>query len=190
MNWWRGCRNPGIYILSWFQFDFKSRTLLYCVSLTCEIQRIGTSKEPDLSLWRNRLARSAVNRKVGGSSPPRDVTFEHLWRLHWQALSIFQRCIYMSDFVKIGLRESGQKVVTDGRLHCLTLWGPVFPYIPKSLGDHYSHIFPKFSKKLAKVLLAFASHLLHSYCTYRLHFCTNINYTCVGKSWSNNERMY
>ena len=23
-------------------------------------------------LWRNRLARSAVNRKVGGSSPPRD----------------------------------------------------------------------------------------------------------------------
>jgi hypothetical protein len=27
------------------------------------------------SLWRNRLARSAVNRKVGGSSPPRDVSF-------------------------------------------------------------------------------------------------------------------
>ena len=27
------------------------------------------------SLWRNRLARSAVNRKVGGSSPPRDVGF-------------------------------------------------------------------------------------------------------------------
>ena len=25
------------------------------------------------SPWRNRLARSAVNRKVGGSSPPRDV---------------------------------------------------------------------------------------------------------------------
>ena len=28
-----------------------------------------------LSLWRNRLARSAVNRKVGGSSPPRDEHF-------------------------------------------------------------------------------------------------------------------
>ena len=27
------------------------------------------------SLWRNRLARSAVNRKVGGSSPPRDEAF-------------------------------------------------------------------------------------------------------------------
>ena len=25
-----------------------------------------------MSLWRNRLARSAVNRKVGGSNPPRD----------------------------------------------------------------------------------------------------------------------
>lgn len=29
------------------------------------------------SLWRNWLARSAVNRKVGGSSPPRDVSFFH-----------------------------------------------------------------------------------------------------------------
>ena len=27
------------------------------------------------SLWRNRLARSTVNRKVGGSSPPRDAPF-------------------------------------------------------------------------------------------------------------------
>ena len=27
------------------------------------------------SLWRNRLARSTVNRKVGGSSPPRDGLF-------------------------------------------------------------------------------------------------------------------
>ena len=35
-----------------------------------------------LSLWRNRLARSAVNRKVGGSSPPRDGPFAHLDRLY------------------------------------------------------------------------------------------------------------
>ena len=27
------------------------------------------------SLWRNRLARSTVNRKVGGSSPPKDGVF-------------------------------------------------------------------------------------------------------------------
>ena len=35
---------------------------------------------PSKSLWRNRLARSAVNRKVGGSSPPRDdfFFFSHL----------------------------------------------------------------------------------------------------------------
>ncbi|CAK8691060.1 unnamed protein product [Clavelina lepadiformis] len=30
------------------------------------------SRESCKSLWRNRLARSAVKRKVGGSSPPRD----------------------------------------------------------------------------------------------------------------------
>ena len=29
-----------------------------------------------MSLWRNWLARSAVNRKVGGSSPPRDGFFK------------------------------------------------------------------------------------------------------------------
>ena len=28
-----------------------------------------------MSPWRNRLARSAVNRKVGGSSPPGDESF-------------------------------------------------------------------------------------------------------------------
>ena len=32
-------------------------------------------RQPSRSLWRNRLARSAVNRKVGGSSPPRDGLF-------------------------------------------------------------------------------------------------------------------
>ena len=35
-----------------------------------------------LSLWRNRLARSAVNRKVGGSSPPRDGLFFLNLNLH------------------------------------------------------------------------------------------------------------
>ena len=36
------------------------------------------------SLWRNRLARSAVNRKVGGSSPPRDELFILLIPVHKQ----------------------------------------------------------------------------------------------------------
>ena len=31
-----------------------------------------------MSPWRNRLARSAVNRKVGGSSPPGDGLFSKL----------------------------------------------------------------------------------------------------------------
>ena len=34
-------------------------------------------------LWRNRLARSAVNRKVGGSSPPRcDFLFLYIFYFH------------------------------------------------------------------------------------------------------------
>ena len=35
----------------------------------------GGRRKPcqQLPLWRNRLARSAVNRKVGGSNPPRGV---------------------------------------------------------------------------------------------------------------------
>ena len=37
----------------------------------CIYSRLG-----DRSLWRNRLARSTVNRKVGGSSPPRDALLE------------------------------------------------------------------------------------------------------------------
>ena len=36
------------------------------------LSSIGETAQPIMSmpLWRNRLARSAVNRKVGGSSPP------------------------------------------------------------------------------------------------------------------------
>ena len=36
------------------------------------VTRVGKAYSHRLSLWRNRLARSAVNRKVGGSSPLRD----------------------------------------------------------------------------------------------------------------------
>lgn len=39
------------------------------------LRAIGEMGEAAGSLWRNRLARSAVNRKVGGSSPPRDALF-------------------------------------------------------------------------------------------------------------------
>ena len=43
--------------------------------LSTECRSCSFSKGIFKSLWRNRLARSAVNRKVGGSSPPRDVYF-------------------------------------------------------------------------------------------------------------------
>ena len=55
-----------------------------------------------LSLWRNWLARSAVNRKVGGSSPPRDViTFEHFDEnktdIHFDNFCIKAHLVYPID---------------------------------------------------------------------------------------------
>ena len=57
------------------------------------------------SLWRNRLARSAVNRKVGGSSPPRDeLNFFPLRRMSF------------GWFVKFGHLNSARRVsCQDGR---------------------------------------------------------------------------
>lgn len=43
-----------------------------------------------VSLWRNRLARSAVNRKVGGSSPPRDAWATYFRKVN--ALPFFPPC--------------------------------------------------------------------------------------------------
>ena len=48
-------------------FECYSRLILWTLCLLCL-----SIAQKFLSLWRNRLARSAVNRKVGGSSPPRD----------------------------------------------------------------------------------------------------------------------
>ena len=42
-----------------------------------------------LSLWRNRLARSAVNRKVGGSSPPRGDLFSFYYIMNVQKWYFF-----------------------------------------------------------------------------------------------------
>ena len=47
--------------------------------------------EQEKSPWRNRLARSAVNRKVGGSSPPGDDFFS------------IQRCANKCCSLKMGL---------------------------------------------------------------------------------------
>ena len=53
------------------------------VGWVCKSRPHPLSYKPKQSLWRNRLARSAVNRKVGGSSPPRDVPFSE-----WHASSL------------------------------------------------------------------------------------------------------
>ena len=49
------------------------------------------------SLWRNRLARSAVNRKVGGSSPPRDVYFDII-RYSFAAASILMKTSILKSY--------------------------------------------------------------------------------------------
>ena len=54
---------------------------------------IESSGRHAMSLWRNRLARSAVNRKVGGSSPPRDVgVFFPISKLFTNSLKDCSRC--------------------------------------------------------------------------------------------------
>ena len=42
--------------------------------LECYLMKyiVGIASTANESSWRNRLARSTVNRKVGGSSPPED----------------------------------------------------------------------------------------------------------------------
>ena len=64
-----------------------------------------------LSLWRNRLARSAVNRKVGGSSPPRDELFFLFFFLYKDFIFFFHRrngyfqdwILYLVKQEKIGI---------------------------------------------------------------------------------------
>ena len=48
------------------------------------------------SLWRNRLARSAVNRKVGGSSPPRDGCLYDIFRYSLRVCPHF--CLLIHPF--------------------------------------------------------------------------------------------
>jgi hypothetical protein len=54
--------NKAIQLLEHFRGELKILNLIIC--------RL-TAVRPWPLLWRNWLARTAVNRKVGGSSPPR-----------------------------------------------------------------------------------------------------------------------
>ena len=63
------------------------------------------------SLWRNRLARSAVNRKVGGSSPPRDEMSPFRLNLFWGEtvfVSFYKHeANFIEPFKHINSRKSG-----------------------------------------------------------------------------------
>ena len=62
--------NERIHI---FLIELNMISLIASYKLVIRFQL--TSGILNQSLWRNRLARSAVNRKVGGSNPPRDDIF-------------------------------------------------------------------------------------------------------------------
>ena len=67
------------------------------------------------SLWRNRLARSAVNRKVGGSSLPRDDQFFVLYL--YCICIVFENVIDITMLIYISIAltlvPSGQNFLTD-----------------------------------------------------------------------------
>ena len=63
----------------------------------------GYSKRCQLSLWRNWLARSAVNRKVGGSSPPRDAVFFVLCIKKIHFVRNVNRLFFLSEAQESGL---------------------------------------------------------------------------------------
>ena len=73
-----------------------------------------------LSPWRNRLARSAVNRKVGGSSPPGDdISFVFsIQRLYKGNFFQYISC-FLSNMIKTTLKDEQkhtQKQVFSKRL--------------------------------------------------------------------------
>merc|ERR1712218_484839 len=76
---------PGILTTRPYRTDVRDAQLGRRYTLVLQKQEstlsllssIGETVQPIMSmpLWRNRLARSAVNREAGGSSPPRGATF-------------------------------------------------------------------------------------------------------------------
>ena len=66
-----------------------------------------------LSLWRNRLARSAVNREDGGSSPPRDGMMQI-------ATSARDRCPRLLAIASTHTWDSGMPPSCGQREHSLT----------------------------------------------------------------------
>ena len=57
-------REKLMFLVNWTEIAGTNLKMLLCEIVLQSLYR-------NQLLWRNRLARSAVNRKVGGSSPPR-----------------------------------------------------------------------------------------------------------------------
>ena len=70
------------------------------------LSSIGETAQPIMSmpLWRNRLARSAVNREAGGSSPPRGAIFFSLSPCQRKGASGGQQGhpVWAADFLSFG----------------------------------------------------------------------------------------
>ena len=91
---------------SWSRLKYFSKSLVHEIpprnlGLNFYFMTVSYKLSPksQLSLWRNRLARSTVNRKVGGLSPPRDGL--HFTRKHialWRTLLKFTR---LSDLQEV-----------------------------------------------------------------------------------------
>ena len=71
------------------------------------LSSIGETAQPIMSmpLWRNRLARSAVNREAGGSSPPRGAIFFPLSPCQRKGASGGQQGhpVWAADFLSFGM---------------------------------------------------------------------------------------
>jgi hypothetical protein len=80
----RGLQTRTIYDCPFFSI-VAVKNKLNCIDSSL-IRRFCDNK----SLWRNRLARSAVNRKVGGSSPPRDDYIFHFLNIYLNQNSFFK----------------------------------------------------------------------------------------------------
>ena len=99
-----------------------------------------------MSPWRNRLARSAVNRKVGGSSPPGDAFFSSLSfsffspRIPFAAFCIFT--FYFYFFFSIFFVEEIDKQIKL-RISFLPINAGCGIRIDRSLGAAYSIEFSK-----------------------------------------------
>ena len=106
---------PGILTTRPYRTDVRDAQLGRRYTLVLQKQEstfsllssIGETAQPIMSmpLWRNRLARSAVNREAGGSSPPRGAIFFSLSPCQRKGASGGQQGhpVWAADFLSFGM---------------------------------------------------------------------------------------